>query len=167
LKTVPRGRSFLLDHRDGVKSWVVRLTHEEAGLCVKDIRFLGDEEEEESGAEEAREDRKEGKEEEEEESEADHPVTKNGRKKGKWRKGRQKGKGTAKGKGTRGAKKTSKPKMDEVQVKLNGSAAKENEDTKGEWNLELPVGPNIVEIGEKGGLVWKVFAERVPNTHFV
>jgi chromatin structure-remodeling complex subunit RSC4 len=122
---------------------------------------LGDEDEEESGAEEAREDRKEGKEEEEEECEADHPVTKNGRKKGKWRKGRQKGKGTVKSKGTRGAKKTSKPKMDEVQVKLSGSAAKENEDMMGEWNLELPVGSNIVEIGEKG------LRSEYLNTHFV
>jgi chromatin structure-remodeling complex subunit RSC4 len=139
----------------------MRLGHGERGLCVADIKFLGEEEEESTAEEEQRDEREE---EEEEETEAEG-AAKNGKKKGKGRgRGRAKGilaKTAGKSKSARSLKRSSKPKMDEIQVKLNGSAAKESEDHGGEWHLDLLLGSNLIEIGEKGGLIWKVFAERV------
>jgi len=140
----------------------MRLGREEKGLCITDIRFLG-EEDEESGAE-TQEEQKEEKEEdgEGEDTEAE-AASKNGKRKGKGRgRGRPRGK-AGKNKAARHVKKSSKPKMDEIQVKVNGSMAKESEDHGGEWHLDLLLGPNVIEIGEKGGLVWKVFAERLTD----
>lgn len=142
----------------------MRLGHREKGLCVARITFLG-QDEDESGGEEEQEEQIQDKEEEEDEEEAETEVPK---KKGKRGRGRPKGSTVKAGKtkATRAAKKPSKapvPKLDEVQVKLNGSVVKEKEDHEREWYVELPVGSNVVEIGEKGGLVWKVYAERIAD----
>jgi len=143
---------------------MMRLGHREKALYVARIRFLG-EDEDESGGEEEQEEKAQDKEEEEEdddEPEAEVPA----KKKGKRGRGRPKGsavKAAGKTKATRASKKAKAPvaKLDEIQVKLNGSIVKEKEDHEHEWHVELPVGSSVVEIGEKGGLVWKVYAERI------
>ena len=50
----------------------------------------------------------------------------------------------------------------EVRVKLNGVVVNPVEDAKGEWELSLPIGQSVVEIGEKGGTPWKVYLDRLP-----
>jgi hypothetical protein len=136
---------------------VIRVSKEERRLRISDIKFLRDEGED-SGVEEAQEEQ-EDKEEEEEEPELEG-ITKNGKKKGKGKsKGKARGKAGSKTKAARSVKKA-KPKMDEIQVKVNGVVTKESEDHPGEWQVELLVGWNAIEIGEKGGLIWKVQAER-------
>lgn len=50
----------------------------------------------------------------------------------------------------------------EVRVKLNGVVVKSADGAKGEWELALPIGPSVVEIGEKGGTPWKVHLDRLP-----
>jgi len=157
LRVEPTGRPFNLDHREGVKLWVMRVSKEERRLRISDIKFLRDDGED-SGVEDVQEEH-EDKDEDEEEPEMEG-IIKNGKKKSKGKnKGKVRGKTGSKIKGTRSVKKT-KPKMDEIQVKVNGVITKESEDHPGEWQLELLVGWNSIEIGEKGGLVWKVQAER-------
>ena len=139
--------------------WVMRVSKEERKLRVSDIKFLKDEGEE-SGMEEAQDEHEDRKEEEEEEEPEVEGVTRNGKKKGKGKgKGKVRGKTGGKSKAVRNVKKV-KPKMEEIQVKINGVVTKESEDHPGEWQLELLVGWNAIEIGEKGGLIWKVQAER-------
>jgi chromatin structure-remodeling complex subunit RSC4 len=171
LKIEPRGRPLRLDHSDGVKSWAIKLGHGEKALVIINVSFLLGEEEE-SSADEEEEERKEEEEEEEHDVEADVPV-KNGRKKGKGRgRGRPRGSGlkaaaapaivinVAEKSKVKKAKKTA-PSMDDVQVKLDGTQVNAKEEGKGEWYVELPVGLHVVEVGAKGGMVWKVFAERM------
>lgn len=130
------------------------------GIVVKDVIFLEDEMEESSEDEEA-EPEEEEDEEEDIDVEADAPV-KNARKKGK---GRGRGrppkvavKPVVKVKTT--LKKKIK-KVGEVALKVNGVVVKEKDDHIGEWDVNLLVGSNILEVGEVGGLIWKVFLERV------
>jgi hypothetical protein len=157
LKAEPRGRTFILDHRDGVKTWAVRLRSGEAGVHVGQVTFLGDEEEESSGEEEGHEQEEQ---EEEEHMDVDVPV-KNGRRKGKG-KGRNRAKMTkatiAKARTVPAKKK--KQKIGQLQLKHNGSVIKE-EAEDGNWIVQLSVGSNVLEIGETGGLIWKVYIERL------
>jgi len=135
----------------------MRLGLEERAMCVADVTFMGDEEDESSGGEEDEE-----KEEEEEEMEVEVPV-KNGKKKGKGR-GRGRPRGTTKAvvaaKVVRSVKKKA-PKLGEIEVKVNGVVIKEKADHEGEWAVDIPVGSNVLEVGEKGGLIWKVYTERM------
>ena len=48
----------------------------------------------------------------------------------------------------------------EVIVKLNG-VAKIRKDGKEEWDVDLHVGSNVLEVGEKGGCIWRVYLERL------
>ena len=58
--------------------------------------------------------------------------------------------------------KKKRPKLGELQVKLNGQPVKDAEDTEeGKWTVNVPVGSSTIEVGEKGGLVWKIYAQRV------
>jgi len=155
LETEPLARPLNLDHRDGVKTWAMRLGHGEHGLRVWNITYMGDDADESSAGEEEEE------EEDEEDMDVDMPAS-NGKKKGK---GRRRGRGKAKAnlkalKAARAAKKAP-PKLGEIQVKLNGMVVAEKEDHSGEWTVDLPVGINFLEVGEKGGLIWKVYAERL------
>ena len=52
----------------------------------------------------------------------------------------------------------------ELQVKLNGGAVQPRAGLKGEWEVRLPVGYNVLEIGEKDGMVWRVYLERMGAT---
>jgi len=58
-------------------------------------------------------------------------------------------------------KKKAASKVGEIQLKLNNLVVKEQPEEHGEWNVQLPAGPNVIEVGEVGGMVWKVYAERL------
>ncbi|KAF5385065.1 hypothetical protein D9615_001251 [Tricholomella constricta] len=146
----PRGRSLHLDHEDGVKCWAMRLIPGETEVHVSQVAFLGDGEEESSGGEE------EGEHEEEEEEGVNAPA-KNGRKRGKA-KGRGRPKGTTRA-ATKAKAATAKKKLKigPIQVKLNGGVVQEQEDETGKWIVSPAVGSSVLEVGESGGLVWKVY----------
>ncbi|KAF7347563.1 Stearoyl-CoA desaturase [Mycena venus] len=153
LMTEPCKRPFMLDHRDGVKTWAMRLGPGERALSVSDVTYMGDEEEDssESSEEEDSEDS--------EEEESDDAIAKNGKKKGKGRgRGRPKGKAaTAAAKALQAARAAKKEarKIGEVQVKLNGNVVAHQADHPGQWMVDLQAGLNLLEVGEKGGLIWK------------
>jgi chromatin structure-remodeling complex subunit RSC4 len=151
---------------DGVKNWAMRLGQGENALAVADVRFLAGEEEESSGDEGEDDQKDEEGNENESEAEVDVPV-RNGRKRGRGRgRGRTKGgaakaiaaeKAKAKEPAVKKGKKM--PAPEDVQVKLNGVLVDPKEE-KGEWHVELLVGAHVLEVGSKGGAVWKVFVER-------
>lgn len=154
----PHGRAFNLDYQDGVKTWAMRLGPGETSVSVKNVMFLDGDDGESSGGEE----HAGVEEEEEEEPDVEAPV-KNGKKKGKRGRGRPKGStkaAMAKLKVVQIIKKKTQ-KHGEIQLKLNGSLVKEEEEHEGEWMCSLSVGSNIIEVGEAGGLTWKVYAERL------
>ncbi|KAI6047902.1 RSC complex protein [Pisolithus marmoratus] len=151
--TKPRGRPFWLDHRDGVKSWALRLGHGEQSLSVVDVKFLRDEDGD-SSEEETRDDT-EGAEEVEE------AVPK---KRGRGRPARGgKAKVATSGKkevhAPKKAQAATTPPRENIQVVLNGTPASAKSD-QGAWEIELQVGTNVLEVGEKGGHIWKVHMER-------
>lgn len=58
-------------------------------------------------------------------------------------------------------KKKKPKKRGKMLIKLNGTIVKEDEERSGNWDVELSVGSNVVEVGEQGGLIWKVYAQRI------
>ncbi|KAJ6502667.1 hypothetical protein DFH09DRAFT_297204 [Mycena vulgaris] len=159
LMTEPCKRPFILDHRDGVKTWAMRLGPGERSLSIADVTYMGDEEEDSSDEDE------EDREEEEEDDDDEMDTDAKGKKKGKG-KGRARGKGkvaTAAAKAIQAARAAKKEarKIGEVQVKLNGYVVAQQTDHAGQWMVDLQAGPNLLEVGEKGGLIWKVYAERL------
>jgi len=152
----PRGRSFWLDHRDGVKSWAMKLGHGEISLSIADIKFLG-EEDRDSSDEDVDDHDLEDEEEEE-------PLPK---KRGRGRppkNSKVKAKIVPAKKSDLAGKKTSKaatPSRESIQVVLNGKPVGEKTEQEGIWDTELQSGTNVLEVGEKGGHIWKVYLERV------
>ncbi|OBZ79548.1 Protein polybromo-1 [Grifola frondosa] len=169
LTTRPLGRRFVLDHRDGVKTWAVRLCVRETSIHVADVRYQtsgddGEEHGEESSDDEDKVMKEAERQEEEEEEEESPPAKPKPRGRGRPRKKAKLAESAksseipkSKGKGKAPAKALP---LDEVQVKLNGVLTRRKEDTKGEWDVDIPVGSSFLEVGEKGGLVWKVYLER-------
>ncbi|KAF8215860.1 Bromodomain-containing protein [Mycena galopus ATCC 62051] len=159
LMTEPRKRPFILDHRDGVKTWAMRLGSGERALSVSDVTYMRDDDEEDSS-----EDSETSSEEDSEEQEPEGSPAKNGKKgKGKGR-GRGKGKAAtaaAKARHAARAAKREARKIGEVQVKLNGNIVPHRTDDPRQWMVDLQAGVNLLEVGEKGGLIWKVYAERL------
>jgi len=159
LKAEPGGRTFNLDYRDGVKTWAMRLRSGETVVHVGQVAFLGDDDEDSSGEEEGHELEEREEQEEEEHMDVDVPV-KNGRRKGKGKGKRAKGTtraAIAKAKSIPAKKK--RQKVGQLQLKLNGSVINDEED--GNWVVRLSVGANVLEVGETGGLMWKVYIERL------
>ncbi|KIK70664.1 hypothetical protein GYMLUDRAFT_973634 [Collybiopsis luxurians FD-317 M1] len=147
LRSEPRGRVLRLDHRDGVTNWAMRLERDEKGLSVREIVFMaepGDSSEEDDDGE----DDTDG-----DTAEPEQPIKKRGR--GRPPKISKVGVKSA------SPRKKRVKKRGETQVKLNGSYIGEDEENGGGWSVELATGRNILEVGEKGGLMWKVYAERV------
>ncbi|KAK0481744.1 RSC complex protein [Armillaria novae-zelandiae] len=152
IKTEPRGRQFNLDYREGVRSWSILLGPEDKSLRVEEITFMADEEESSGGEDEV---------DDEDAMDVDASM-KNGKKKVKRGRGRPpkvpKG-GGVKAKPVRPTKK--KPKLGEVQVKINGSVVQELEGHNSKWSVDVPLGSSTLEVGEKGGLIWKVYTQRM------
>lgn len=158
LTTRPLHRRLDLDCTEGVKTWAVRLGRDETSVHVSGVKVLRlGQEDEESSDEEHEQD---AELEEEDEEEEEKPKVKRGR--GRPRKHplpepapakspKSKGKGKAPAKRAR--------PHEELQVKLNGVAMKESQ--KGEWDVDLPVGINTLEVSVRGGIPWKVYMERV------
>ncbi|KAH9947106.1 Bromodomain-containing protein [Amylocystis lapponica] len=48
----------------------------------------------------------------------------------------------------------------------DGGAAGESGEGKGEWDFELPLGSNVLEVGEKGVLPWRVYIDRATHDRF-
>lgn len=156
LTTKPLGRRLELDHTDGVKVYAIRLMGE-TGARVSNVKFLPASEEDE----ESSEDEKRAEEEEEEEEEEQPKKRSRGRPRKKPKpepvklpepaKMKSKGKAPVKAPRPHG----------EVQLRLNGAVVKGLNDANDEWEVELPIGPSILELGEKGGVPWRVYLDRI------
>lgn len=161
----PPGRLIKLDQTDGVKSWVLHMGPGEKSLALSDVTFVGIEEEE-SSAEEDEEDRKEEEEEEEQSAEVEVAPRRRGRPrkvKGKVKAAPVKVKVEKTKVKDRAVKKSKKtvPPIEDVQVKLDGNVINPVEEGKGNWRVDVPTGSHVIEIGAKGGMVWKIFADRI------
>ncbi|KAG2368854.1 Bromodomain-containing protein [Suillus spraguei] len=156
LITKPRGRPFWLDHRDGVKSWAIRLGQGEKSISIAEIRFFGDDDE--TGDEEG--DGNDEQPDDEEEEEEPSP-----RKRGRGRppknpKAKAKAAALAKKAEQKKSQNAPTPQKESILINLNGTAMNEKLED-GVWNMDLQVGSNVLEVGEKSGHVWKVYFERV------
>jgi hypothetical protein len=156
LVTKPRGRPLWLDHRDGVKSWAIRLGQGEKSISVAEVKFFGDDDET------ADEEGDGGDEHVDEEEEEDEPSP---RKRGRGRppknpKAKAKAAALAKKAEQKKAQKATTPQQDSLLLNLNGAAMNEKLN-EGVWDMDLQVGSNVLEVGEKSGYVWKVYLERV------
>ncbi|KAF9074860.1 Bromodomain-containing protein [Rhodocollybia butyracea] len=151
LRTEPCGRPLNLDHRDSVTTWAMRLEQDEKSLSVREITFMAE------PGDSSDEDEDEDEEEIDVDVETEQPVKK--------RRGRPpkvvKVAPAAKPKTLNSPKKKKVKKRGDLQVKVNGTLLNEDEERAGNWTVALVVGSNILEVGEKGGLTWKVYAERV------
>jgi chromatin structure-remodeling complex subunit RSC4 len=148
LITKPQERRLELDHSEGVRIWAMKLGKNETSLSIRGIQFTVDEEEED--------DTEMDKEEEEEEEEEVPEVKVKGR-------GRKKGKAKASAKVAKTSlkKQKSNPIQDEeLSVRINGSVIQSKSEPFGEWDVDVPWGPNVLEVSEKGGAAWKVYIER-------
>lgn len=170
LRIQPKGRHLTLDHRDGVKSWVVRLVPGESSIILSNVTFLGDNEDEGSSAEEDDSEKDEDYDMDVDAEPGSVSPSKNGRKKGKGRgRGRPPKASTlaakaAATKASKAAKKKPTSKVGEIQLKLNNFVVKEQPDTEGEWNVYLPIGTSTIEVGEIGGMLWKIYTERLAES---
>ncbi|KIK94150.1 hypothetical protein PAXRUDRAFT_470360 [Paxillus rubicundulus Ve08.2h10] len=161
LTTKPQGRPLWLDHRDGVKSWAVRLGQGEKSLSVAEVKFFGDEDRDSSDEDADVND----VDEEEQEEEEEEPIPK------KRGRGRPPKNPKAKAKAMAAAKKADlalkkppkgpTPSRESIQIILNGTLISGKPDQEGVWDVELQVGTNVLEVGEKGGHIWKVYLERM------
>jgi len=165
----PQGRSFWLDRREGVKTWAMRLVPGETGLNVDDLVFSGDDESEESSE---GDDEEELKQEEEDEDDSISSPKNSKTRNIKVAVRRSQRTVAVPTRTTRSTiaknkiqeKKKEIEKVEEVLLKLNGVVVKEKEDAARQWNMGIPAGSNVLEVGEKGGLMWKVHIERVVSS---
>ena len=177
LRTRPNGRRLELDHRDGVKTWAVRLASHESSVHVGGVKFLVQADEvEESSDEEDVQMMEAGLAEAEEEEEEEEDVGEDSKDKGKdmaTEENSKRGRGRPRKNPLNAASASPKPSKGkepavakvttphiEVQVRLNG-VVKISGEGKEEWDVDLPVGSNVLEVGEKGGVVWRVYLERL------
>ncbi|KAG1757209.1 Bromodomain-containing protein [Suillus lakei] len=139
-----------------LKSWAIRLGQGEKSISVAEIRFFGDDDE--TGDEEG--DGNDEHPDEEEEEEEPSP-----RKRGRGRppknpKAKAKAAALAKKAEQKKAQNALTPQQESILINLNGAAMNEKLE-EGVWNMDLQVGSNVLEVGEKSGYVWKVYLERV------
>lgn len=159
----PVGRWLMLDHRDGVKSWSIRLVQGETSILVNQVTYM--EEDENDGSDDEELDIEKDDDDDDDEMDVDHedPSSKTSRKKKRGRGRPPKKANTAKiAKDL--AKKALPTKLGEVQLKLNNFVVNRTADKHGEWNVVLPTGSNVIEIGEVNGMIWKVYAEKPADT---
>ena len=157
LITKPRGRPLWLDHRDGVKSWAIRLGQGEKSISVAEVRFFGDEDE---TADEEGDGNDEHPDEEEEEEEPSPRKRGRGRPPKNPKAKVKAATALAKKVEPKKVQKASTPQQDSMLINLNGASMNEKLDG-GVWDVDLQVGSNVLEVGEKSGYVWRVYLERV------
>ncbi|KAI0094443.1 Bromodomain-containing protein [Irpex rosettiformis] len=172
--TRPAGRRIRLDWKDGVKSWAVRLGREETSVRIEDVRLVVPGEEEESddeGKENQGQDgkgkdnvaeRHEEEEEAEEEEEDPKPQQKRGRGRPRKKRTRVIDSPSSKGKG----KGVAVLPPEDVQVRLNGMLMPRGNAEKSErlWDVQIPLGNNMLEIGEPEGKRWRMYLERLAHS---
>ncbi|PIL31354.1 hypothetical protein GSI_06052 [Ganoderma sinense ZZ0214-1] len=165
ITTLPPCRRLVLDHSDGVRTWAMRLDGSETSIVVSEVAFLSHHHHDRDEHEESDEDapmRHEEEEEEEEEAaagaEAAEPPSPSKRK-GSGRPSRKRTRSARILNSKKGKGKGSESAPGPIQVKLNGAVLKATDG--GTW--ETPVLPNLnmLEVGEKGGMVWKVYLDKV------
>ncbi|KAJ3880799.1 RSC complex protein [Lentinula edodes] len=153
IRTEPRGRLLKLDHRDGVTSWAMPLERDEKSLSVGEIVFMA-----ELGDSSGEEDEGDDDAGEMDVDSAPEPLKK---RRGRPPKIVKTAAVISKPKVPVSPKKKKPKKRGEMLIKLNGTIVKEDEERSGNWDVELSVGSNVVEVGEQGGLIWKVYAQRI------
>lgn len=147
-----------LHHTEGVRSWALRMLPGETGLHVSDVAFL------ENHDEEDEEESSEGEEDDEDDYEDGTAMDTSPRSGKKKTKGRKRGRPTRASMRQANTAKSSKKrssKPEELQLKINGQVVKEKGEQPGEWDVHVQLGYNTLEVGEVGGMIWKVYAERV------
>jgi chromatin structure-remodeling complex subunit RSC4 len=160
--TRPLGRLLCLDHKDGVKSWSVRLGRGEVSVSIADVSVMNpgetedDSDVERKGKERERANENERREEEEEE-EGDGSQHRQKRGRGQSKKIRSIAEESPKRKG----KSVAMQPREDVQVKLNGSPIDPAEGESPSWDVNLVLGSNLVEVGEPHGQTWKLYLERM------
>ncbi|KAJ3916976.1 RSC complex protein [Lentinula edodes] len=153
IRTKPRGRLLKLDHRDGVTSWAMPLERDEKSLSVGEIVFMA-----ELGDSSGEEDEGDDDAAEMDVDSAPEPLKK---RRGRPPKVVKTAAVISKPKVPVSPKKKKPKKRGEMLIKINGTIVKEDEERSGNWDVELSVGSNVVEVGEQGGLIWKVYAQRI------
>jgi hypothetical protein len=140
----------------------MRLGQGEKSLCVVEVKFFGEEDRDSSDEDVDVNDA-------EEEEEEEEPVPK------KRGRGRPPKNPKAKAKAAtvaaaaakkadlalKKAQKVPTPPRESIQITLNGTLVAGQPDQGGMLDVDLQVGTNVLEVGEKGGHVWKVYLERV------
>lgn len=48
-----------------------------------------------------------------------------------------------------------------MQVRLDKTVVRSSGENEDNWDIEVPIGSHILELGEKGGAVWKVYIQRM------
>ncbi|KAI0652506.1 Bromodomain-containing protein [Trametes meyenii] len=141
--TMPVGRRLVLHHGGGVRTWAMRLNADETSVLLSDITFLGREDGEESSDEDHDGDKPDGE-------EGASPTKGKKRSRPPRKRGKTAESKKAKSKATESA--------GGVQVKVNGIALKGGE--SGVYEVQPPSGVSMLELGEKGGMIWKVYMDR-------
>ncbi|KAI0783097.1 hypothetical protein C8Q75DRAFT_726585 [Abortiporus biennis] len=182
VQLLPSFRKLELDHKEGVKVWAIRLGNQEKRICVKNVKWLVEEAVIETAAvadessDEETEHRKDGGDDVEmqdkEGDETQQTPVKRGR--GRPRKNplnpqpsqspKSDKKSKGKGKQRAASSVAEETPTTEVHIKLNGLVVKPSTMVihgKEEWEADLNVGMNVLEIGEKNGTVWRIHMDRM------
>lgn len=138
----------------------MRLDEGETGAVVSDVVFLrggsgGHKDKEEGGGDETSGDEESRHDEDDEEEEDALPQKRRGpgRPRRKARMAAAKVTVAKKNKG-----KASEVQPGGLEVKLNETAVQGNDG--GTWEVQVPPGLSVLEVGEKGGMMWKVYLDR-------
>ena len=142
----------------------MRLDGTEASIVVSEVSFLGHEDDEDEQSDEdahmrqEEEEEEEGEEEEEAGTAAAEPPSPS-KHKTPGRSARKRTRSARILNSKRGKGKGSERLPGPVQVKLNGAILKATDG--GTWETPILPGLNVLEVGEKGGMVWKVYLDKV------
>ncbi|TBU40013.1 Bromodomain-containing protein [Dichomitus squalens] len=150
ITTMPAYRRLVLDHSDGVRTWAMRLDGPEATIVISDVTFVTHDDHEAESDEDAAVPQEEEEEEEEEEP------TSPSKRKAATRSPRKRTRSARIAKKAKGKASDSQPGP--IQVKLNGVLLTETEAST--WETPVLPGLNMLEVGEKGGMVWRVYLDR-------
>ncbi|KAI1793092.1 Bromodomain-containing protein [Ganoderma leucocontextum] len=159
ITTLPPCRRLVLDHSDGVRTWAMRLDGTETSIVVSDVAFLSHDEHEESDEDAPMRQEEEEEEEEEEGAGAEAEPASPSKRKGLGRPSRKRTRSARILNSKKGKGKGSESLPGPIQVKLNGAVLKANDG--GTWETAVLPSLNMLEVGEKGGTVWKVYLDKV------
>lgn len=156
----PNGRTLWLDQRDGVKCWAVRLASGESRLALSDVAFLEQHDDEDDS------DGDEHEEDDAGEDDMDVDTTPKKRGPGRPRKdqAKKRGRPPTRSSARVATLKSAKKKLDrpgEIQVKLNKAILSQATEAEGMWDIHVPAGSSVLEVGEVDGMTWKLYIDRM------